>query len=428
MYHKTVETMRDKLTAARLWPLEAQAELSNEVLEARFETVLPWAMEAAGIDLWFVMGKENCLDPVMKTLFTWDMPNCRRISILAFHYDSVTRRVRRMSVGNQSPEMSKFYENVQQPGEELWACVGRLVTQLAPRKIGVQQSRHYGFCDGLTLSLQQDLLAALTEQQQALVCSAQEISVRWLQRVTPLELTILRTLSELTQDITHLTFAPESITVGKTTTTDLEWLMRNTMSLLGFGYWFGPDIDLQRRGNSITRVFGEVIAQGDLLHCDVGVYCKYIALHTDMQWLCYIRHPGEEHAPRGLVALLEKGNRFQDIVAGNFAYGRAGNDVFAASLEQAKAEGLKPMLYTHPLGTFGHGAGTTVGQYDHQSFIEERGERPLENKTCYALELNIHDTVPEWDNQEVFAYLEEDIYFDQKVEFVRGRQTQLIEI
>lgn len=428
MYTKAIETMREKLTAARLWPLETQAELSNEVLAGRFETVLPWAMKAADVDLWVVMGKENCVDPVMKTLFAWDMPNCKRISILLFHYDSITGLVRRMSVGNQSPEMSKFYENVQRPGEELWTCVGRMVSEISPRKIGVQQSRHYGFCDGLTLSLQQDLLAALSEAQRSLVCSAQEVSVRWLQRVTPMELSIMRTLSELTQDITHLTFSSESIEIGKTTTTDLEWLMRNTMSLLGFGYWFGPDIDLQRRGNSVTRIFGDVITRGDLLHCDIGVFCKYLALHTDMQWLCYIHHSGEAHAPAGIASLLEKGNRFQDIVAGNFAYGRVGNDVFAASLEQAKTEGLKPMLYTHPLGTFGHGAGTTVGQYDRQSFIEERGERPIENETCYALELNIHDNVPEWDNQEVFAYLEEDIYFDGKVEFVRGRQTKLIEI
>jgi hypothetical protein len=36
--------------------------------------------------------------------------------------------------------------------------------------------------------------------------------------------------------------------------------------------------------------------------------------------------------------------------------------------------------------------------------------------------------LPEWDNQEVFIYREEDIYFNEKVSFINGRQTELIEI
>ena len=82
-----INEMRQKLICGRLWPLEVQSELSTEILRERLDKVLPWAMESSDIDFWIVMGKENNEDPIMKTLFSWDMPNARRISILAFYYD-----------------------------------------------------------------------------------------------------------------------------------------------------------------------------------------------------------------------------------------------------------------------------------------------------------------------------------------------------
>jgi len=385
-------------------------------------------MERSGIDFWIVMGKENCEDPILKTLFTWDMPHARRISMLAFHYDRAAKKVRAMSIGPQSPEMGKLYENVKLPEESLWECAARLVGELNPEKIGVERSQNYGFCDGLMATLSDQLLEALPQEMRARVCSAEELSVRWLQKVTPIEKKVMETLSEVTQDITMLTFNNASIQVGKTTTTDLEWLMRNTISRLGFDFWFGPDIDLQREGGSSTRMFHEVIRPGDLLHCDIGIVGRFVQLNTDMQWVAYVRKPGEEHAPAELCQLLAKGNRFQDIVASHFKDQAAGNDVFAAAVAQAREEGLKPMLYTHPLGTFGHGAGPTIGRYDLQGFVAGPGERPLERETCYALELNVRENLALWGGQEVYMYLEEDIYFDEKVEFVHGRQTQMIEL
>jgi hypothetical protein len=164
------------------------------------------------------------------------------------------------------------------------------------------------------------------------------------------------------------------------------------------------------------------------MHCDIGISGKYIKLNTDLQWIAYVRRPGEEHAPKGLAKLLADCSRFQDIVTTNFKEQLTGNELFRNSIEQAKKEGLKPMLYTHPLGTFGHGAGPLIGIYDNQGFVEVKGERPVESSTCYALELNISGSLPEWDNQEVFMYREEDICFNEKVSFINGRQTNLIEI
>lgn len=117
MYEVLIDNMRKKLIAARLWPLEVQAELSVEILEEKLEKILPWAMESSDIDFWIVMGKENNEDPIMKTLFSWDMPNARRVSILAFYYDKKSKKVRKMMLGSHSPIMNSIYENVQNKNE-----------------------------------------------------------------------------------------------------------------------------------------------------------------------------------------------------------------------------------------------------------------------------------------------------------------------
>lgn len=423
-----INEMRQKLICGRLWPLEVQSELSTEILRERLDKVLPWAMESSDIDFWIVMGKENNEDPIMKTLFSWDMPNARRISILAFYYDKKSKKVRKMMFGSHSPIMNSIYENVQNKDENCWQGLKRIIDEINPKSIAVQESKNYGFCDGLISSLYKELIKSLSESQRSRICNAENLSVKWLQRATKKELDVLKILVEVTQDIIKMTFSADSIKINGTTTTDLEWLMRNTISMLGLNFWFGPDVDMQRQGNLVSRIFDEPITYGDFLHCDIGVSCKFINLHTDMQWVCYVRKPEEDSAPKGLRDLLVKGNRLQDIVTSKFKYGKTGNDVFFESINQAKEEGIKPMIYSHPIGTFGHGSGTSIGRYDLQGFLEGCGECPIENETCYALELNVCDKLSEWDGQNVYMYLEEDIYFNSDVSYILGRQKEIIEI
>ena len=106
--------------------------------------------------------------------------------------------------------------------------------------------------------------------------------------------------------------------------------------------------------------------------------------------------------------------------------GGSGNEIFMTAVQRAKDEGIQPMLYTHPLGTFGHGSGPTIGLYTNQGIVPGNGERPVEDKTCYALELNVYDDVKLWEGQQVFMYLEEDICKDGRVEYLDGHQERLL--
>jgi hypothetical protein len=87
------------------------------------------------------------------------------------------------------------------------------------------------------------------------------------------------------------------------------------------------------------------------------------------------------------------------------------------------------MLYTHPIGTHGHGAGPMIGLFDNQNEIPIRGDLKLHKNTCYALELNIKEKIPEWDNIKQGIYLEQTVGFDgEKIIFFDDRQREFIVI
>jgi hypothetical protein len=93
---------------------------------------------------------------------------------------------------------------------------------------------------------------------------------------------------------------------------------------------------------------------------------------------------------------------------GEMQVGRTGNTVLLAARERALAGGLKPSIYTHPLGYHGHAAGPTIGLWDQQGGVPANGDYPLFDQTVYSIELNAITAVPEWEGQEVRIALEED--------------------
>ena len=118
----------------------------------------------------------------------------------------------------------------------------------------------------------------------------------------------------------------------------------------------------------------------------------------------------------------------QDIVAGQIAAGRTGNQVLAASLEQAGREGITGMLYSHPLGVYGHSAGPTIGLVDNQKHVKGKGDYPIHDNTAYAMELNVYGPIPEWGGQTLMLGIETDILFTGgKVEYLyRQKELHLV--
>lgn len=156
----------------------------------------------------------------------------------------------------------------------------------------------------------------------------------------------------------------------KKTPQDVEWWLREKLQQLNYTTWFHPDVSIINRHGWHFRSeeppstnLNDVIRHGDMLHVDFGLTA--LGLNTDTQHLAYVLHPGqtEGEIPRSLREGLKKGNRAQDIVISHMKIGRTGNEILRASLEQMRREGIEGKVYCHPIGDWGHSAGTLIGMF-----------------------------------------------------------------
>ena len=410
----------------RILTLRQQKEVRNKWLSGRLESLIPSLMARSGLDMWLVICREYNEDPVMMSLLPQPALSARRRTILVFARGE-DGTVERFGVSRYP--IPGFYETVWQPEQESQhACLARVIAERDPQRIGLNRSTTFAFADGLSDTEHDQLIDALPPRYRARLVSAEEMAVGWLERRSEAELAAYPHIVRMGHDLIRRAFSHEVVHPGITTTEDVVWWMRQEMQRIGVAAWFQPTVMIQARDQWFGRFLNRsdlrtVIQPGDLLHCDVGF--TYLGLTTDQQQHAYVLRPGESAAPDGIRRALQTGNRVQDIHMEEMEIGRTGNEVLAAVLQRCRAEQIDAMIYSHPLGNHGHAAGPTIGLWDRQDGVPGAGDYPLYDRTCYSIELNITQTIPEWDNAPARIMLEEDAVLDGKMGWLDGRQTEL---
>jgi Xaa-Pro aminopeptidase len=405
-----------------------RAILRDEIIEDRFNNLLPKLMDDTNIDMWIVISREYNEDPVIKTMLPSIWLNARRRTILVFYRDKAKNTIEKLAVARYDvgKNIKSAWNKEEEPNQ--WKALNRIIEERNPTKIGVNISKHFALADGLVKTDHDEFLENLSKANQKKVVSAEKLAIGWIETRTPKEMELFENLVKITHDIIDEAFTNNVIKPGETTTEDVVWWMRQKVTDLGLATWFHPTIDLQRSKEPLkSHIYSfskfkdnQVIMPGDLLHCDFGI--SYIGLNTDCQQHAYVLGKDETEVPTFLAAAFAKGNRLQDILTTNMQTGKTGNEILLASLSQAKKEGLQPSIYSHPLGLFGHSAGTTIGMWDSQEGVPVRGDYPLHKNTVYAIELNVTVAIKEW-QKDIRIMLEEAGSFgDGKHNYVNERQ------
>jgi len=399
--------------------MKDRAAVVDSWLKIRLEKMLPEIMRRENFDMWLVICREYNEDPVYLTLVPFTSLAARRLTMLVF-YDRGEQGIERLAVSRYG--IGDFYQGVWNPEQmDQWDCLAKVIKERAPKRIGINEAEYFAFGDGLSAHLKTRLVQALGQDYASRLHSAERLAVGWLEKRTPEELEVYPQIASIAHQIIAEAFSNRVITPGITTTQDVVWWIREKFRELRLTTWFHPSVSIQRSKSSPHS--GNVIHRGDVLHCDIGII--YLRLNTDTQEHAYVLREGEGDCPQGLKDALKLGNRLQDILMAEFKEYRSGNEILAAALERAKAEGLKAQIYTHPLGYHGHGAGPIVGLWDKQDGVPGTGDYPLFYNTCYSIELNIRTSLPEWGGQEVRIALEQDAAFTERgIYFLDGRQTK----
>lgn len=416
------------ITISQILPERERAQLKDEILADRFNNLLPKLMDDTSIDMWLVISREYNEDPVIRTMLPATWLNARRRTILVFYRNKEENTIEKLAVARYDvgENITSAWDKEKQPNQ--WARLIEIIEERNPNKIGINYSEYFGIADGIVKTDYEELLEALPQSMEEKLVSAEKLVIAWIETRTKREMELYNQLVEITHTIIDEAFSKKVIKPGITTTEDVVWWMRQKVTELGLETWFHPTIDIQRSNEALKShiesfskgKLNDVILPGDLLHCDFGI--TYIGLNTDCQQHAYVLKENEKEVPKFLQNAFKLGNRVQDIFTNNFKLGHTGNEVLLKSLTEGKKEGLRPSIYTHPLGTYGHSAGTTLGMWDSQGGVPVNGDYPLHYNTVYAIELNTTVFIEEW-NKDIRIMLEEAGFFGANgFRYVNGRQ------
>ena len=423
------------------WTISSQAGFStimtqkdravwvDSMLEFRFEHMLPDLMRREGIDMWILISREYNEDPVMKTMLPSEWLSARRRTIMVFYDPGKGMPIEKVAIARYDVgRLLKGEWNIDVYPDQ-WAALTDVVEKYKPNKIGINTSEFFGLADGLVSTEKDHLLRALTDSYKSRVVSAEKLAIAWLETRSPMETGFYKSLCALSRDIIMKGFDPGFIVVGQTTTDDIVWRLRQTVTDMGLEVWFHPTVSIQRADKNNfdhLRSFSgrpkeQTIQYGDLLHVDFGI--TYNRLNTDQQQHFYILHPDEKEIPKSIQKAFAAANRLQDILTAQFVVTRSGNEMLLNALRQAKEENITASIYTHPIGFHGHAAGPSIGMWDQQAGVKGTGDYIIYPNTAYSIELNAATEIPEW-GKIVRIMLEEDGFFDgHTFEYFAGRQT-----
>ena len=408
-----------------------RARVVNEILKDRFENLLPKLMDRTGIDMWILISREYNEDPVLKTMLPAEWLNARRRTIILFYRDKTKNTLDKLAVAryNFGENIISAWDKEVEPNQ--WKRLNQLIEERNPKTIGINYSKYFNIADGIDKTDYEEFIANISKENRDKIISAQKLATAWIETRTTREMEIFSDIVEITHNIINEAFSSKVINVATTTTTDVEWWMRQKVTDLGLETWFHPSVDIQRfteENQDHLRSFSnrpdrKIIQKGDLLHCDFGI--TYLRLNSDCQQMAYVMKDDEKEVPIFLKRAFKKGNKLQDILTSNFIEGDSGNTILLNSLNQAVKSNLRPSIYTHPLGSYGHSSGPTIGMWDSQSGVKGNGDYPLYKNTVYAIELNITTYIKEW-SRDIRIMLEEAGYFgDEGFRYVNQRQIEI---
>ena len=407
-----------------------RAALVLGITQDRLDNLLPRLMRETGFDMWIIACNEDNLDPVFETLIPYENWNPITQVLVAFDRGP-EKGVERLNISRtdtqglwKSSWDASAYDG--RKGESQWECLGRLVRERNPKRIGTNEGQVEWAAGGLTAALKARIVEALGPALASRLASAEPLATLWLETLTPPEVEVMERAAALSRSIIADMFSDGVVTVNLTTTDDLRYYYWQRISDLGLKVSFSPFISIRGRAPEVQKLYGtedRVLRPGDLVHCDVGL--KYMRWNSDHQEMAYVLRPGETDVPQTFRALMAEANRLQDIYGGEFKTGLTGNEILGRVLQKAKAAGIPgPRVYSHSLGYFLHEPGPLIGLPWDQVNNAGRGDVRLVPNSCFTAEMSVTGPVPEWGGKDFRLPLEQDIVFTgERTIFLSGRQT-----
>ncbi len=325
----------------------------------RIRTLLPRAMERAGVDAWLVVCRENANDPL--ALHVGGENAGGTAAFLFLHQGSAVRSVAFSPVGEATALKEVGPQDevvvVERGGDALAAAAERL-RALDPDRIAVNSSSAPA-ADGLSFTQRQALEEALGPALARRLVSSQALVEEWLSVKLPAEVEILREAALLTERLQREAYA--TVVPGRTRDSDVARFLKTRMRELRVEDAWSPDQNPNvnsgpDRGHS--HATDRVIRPGDFIQTDFGIKVHGVWC-TDIQRFAYVLAPGETAPPPEALERWERSKRGSRVALAAMKPGVRGYDVDAAQRAWMKEAGSEPVMWGtgHPVGYWAHDMG-----------------------------------------------------------------------
>ncbi|CZT43530.1 uncharacterized protein RSE6_03586 [Rhynchosporium secalis] len=394
------------------------AKIQDGWTKERIEDV-PRILRGLGVDAWLMTQREYAEDTAFWSLKSAVQFSARRRTVNLFIADPTAG----------TPSAYTWIDNT--PG--VYKSISKVLAAQDPKKIAVNINSTVAFSSGLHVGEFLSLKDNLDHKWIDRFVDEPMVAVEFIGTQPKAKLVWYRKMQETSWAMITEAFSERVIEAGLTSTEDVEWWMRSKIQEQNYTTWFQPDVtiitaeSLSSPAATLHETFGErkreIIQRGDMLHVDFGITA--LGLNTDTQHLAYVLSPSQNASsiPPSYIAGLHKANRLQDIVISHMIPGRTGNQILASSLAQMRSEGFEGKIYCHPIGDWGHSAGTVIGMTNLQEGVPVLGDLELLGTGYYSVELSVEHWVE--GRGLMMFYQEEDVYWDEESkrwEWVWGRQ------
>jgi len=352
-----------------------------DIRRERINRLLPAALNAAGIDAWIVLLRENANDPLAlhvggenagapaAVLFLRNGPETARSVMISGLGEAIALR-----------ELS-LHDSVvvyERGPHALENAVAVRVRAADPKRIAIN-SGAANVADGLSYTQRMVLEEALGPALAQRLVSSQELVSAWLAVKLPQEIEIMRRAAALTVALELEAYA--TVQPGVTRDADLARFLKRRMRELGVEDGWSPAQNPSvnsggDRGHS--HASDRVIQPGDVIQTDLGIKVHGVWV-TDIQRFAYVLGPGESAPPEDVRRKWEAALRGGRAAFEAMKPGATGAQVDSAQRVIMNEAGSTPV----PWGT-GHGVGYWA--HDVGPGLNRRETRPLAPGQVFAFD------------------------------------------
>ena len=113
---------------------EERAQVIDEILNERFDVLLPELMDQSDLDMWILISREYNEDPVLRTMLPSTWLNARRRTILLFYRDKTRDTIEKLAVAryNVGKNISSAWDKEKEPDQ--WQKIGSIDRRTKSKK------------------------------------------------------------------------------------------------------------------------------------------------------------------------------------------------------------------------------------------------------------------------------------------------------